>query len=214
MQAREQYGVTGPDELGDIELIALVLGTGAGGRTVRAIATELVERHGTVKAMASASAGALAAVRGVGPARAVRLHAGLTLGLRAARQLPSLEEPVRDAAGAARWFVPALGDRVTEELHALFLDRRNRPLAYRHLTRGSDRFTVVDPRQVMRIAVELGAHAVLVAHNHPSGDPEPSAEDLAVTRRLKQAGEVLGVNVLDHLVIGGTRWVSLAERGV
>jgi DNA repair protein RadC len=101
-----------------------------------------------------------------------------------------------------------------EELHALYLDRRNRPMAVRALTRGSDAFTIVDPRQVFRPAVRLGALAVILAHNHPSGDPSPSPADLEVTRRVDRAGKVLGIRLLDHLVITAGAETSIAERGV
>jgi DNA repair protein RadC len=95
----------------------------------------------------------------------------------------------------------------------LFLDRRRRLLAHRALTRGSDAFTVVDPRQVFRVAVGCSASAVILAHNHPSGDPTPSRQDEDVTRRVVQAGRTLGIPVLDHLVVAGARYVSLAESG-
>jgi len=101
-----------------------------------------------------------------------------------------------------------------EELHALYLDRRARPLAIRRLSVGNDSSTIVDPRQVFRPAIQLGACSVIAAHNHPSGDPSPSAEDRAVTLRLMEAGELLGVPLLDHLVIGAGTFARVDVGGV
>lgn len=213
MMPRERYLLTGPDAAGAADLVALVLGTGAGGRSARTIAADLLDRFGGLHGLAQASPAALGAVRGVGPARAARLHAGLVLGQRARAEARVDASPVDGAAGAAKWFVPALGGLAHEELHGLYLDRRNRPLAYRRLSTGSDAFTIVDPRQVLRPAVELGAAGLLVAHNHPSGDPTPSAEDLRATRSLASACATLGVPLLDHLVVGVRDWISLRERG-
>ena len=96
----------------------------------------------------------------------------------------------------------------------MFLDRRRRPLAIRCLTRGSDGFTVVDPRQILRVAVELGATGIILAHNHPSGGPTPSEHDRTVTRRVARAGDLLGVRLLDHLIVGHEGYRSLAEEGL
>lgn len=213
MLPRERYLVTGPDGAGPVDLVALVLGTAAGGRSARTIASDLLDRFGGLPGLASASPQALAGVRGVGPARAIRLHAGLALGLQARADARLSATPVDGARAAARWFLPALDGLPHEELHGLYLDVRGRPLAYRRLSSGNDRCTVFDPRQILRPAVELGAHAVLVAHNHPSGDPEPSVEDLRATRQLAGSCNLLGVKLEDHLVVGSGAYVSLRERG-
>jgi DNA repair protein RadC len=213
MRPRERYLLAGPDGAGASDLIALVLGTGSGGRTSRAIATELLDRFGGLRGLAGASPAALAGVRGIGPVRATRLHAGLQLGLRVTSDVPEATPTIHDAADAALWFQPALEGLDHEEFHALYLDNRNRPLAYRRLTAGSDRATIVDPRQVLRPAVELGATAFIVGHNHPSGDPEPSSDDLRATRALTSAARVVGVALRDHLIVGRGRYVSLGSRG-
>lgn len=204
--------MTGPEGLGEIDLIALVLGTGAGGRGTRAIAADLLERWGSAAGVAAAPPGALSAIRGVGPARAVRLHAGLALGRRAALDVPPPADPVDTPAAAAAWFLPHLDGLDREELHALLLDRKLRPVGYRRLTAGSDRATVVDPRQVFRKALEVGAACVVVAHNHPSGAATPSAEDVRATAKLRDVGRVVDVALLDHLVVAGGRWTSIAEE--
>lgn len=213
MQPRERYTLLGPEGFSDLDLIVLILGTGAGGRSTRSIATSLVERFGGLPQLADASVAAVAGIRGVGPARAVRLHAGLALGRRLQRCTPGCE-PIRNAQDAASWFVPALEGLQHEELHAIYLDRKGRPLSYRRLTTGSDCATIMDSRQILRPAVELGAVSLVLAHNHPSGDPEPSVEDQIVTRKVVQAAHVVGVKLLDHLILAPGIWISLADRGI
>jgi DNA repair protein RadC len=213
MRPRERYAQWGPTGFGDAELLALSLGTGAGGQTALEIAAGLLDQFGGVLGVARAHASELEQVVGVGPARAIRLHAALELGRRTLRTPEDPPAPVRSPEDAHAHLAPALSGLADEELHALYLDRRRRPLARRMLTRGSDGFTVVDPRQVYRSAIGLGACAVILAHNHPSGDPTPSAQDRDVTRRVAAAGRVLGVALLDHLVIGDPGFRSLAQEG-
>jgi DNA repair protein RadC len=213
MLPRETYGHCGPEEFGDIELVALVIGTGIAGRSAVEIAAEILHRFGGLAGISRAAPAELGSVNGVGLARAVRLHAGLEAGRRSVRREAVGEAPVRTPADAFARLGPALRGLRDEELHVLLLDRRRRPLAVRRLTRGSDAFTVVDPRQVYREALSQGAAAVVLGHNHPSGDPEPSVQDREVTRRVAAAGRMLGVPLLDHLVVGSPGWTSLAEEG-
>lgn len=211
---REDYLLHGPERLGDVELIALLLGTGAGGRTARAIATALLDTYGNLGTLASTAPHALARVRGVGTVRAIRLHAALQLGRRAHTQLAARGGTLTTAEDAASWLAPGLQALKQEELHALYLDRKLRPLCLRRLTAGNDAHTVVDSRQILKLAVEVGASAFVLAHNHPSGDPEPSHADMEVTRAVADAAAIIGVTFLDHLVVGGGRWVSIAQRGM
>jgi DNA repair protein RadC len=213
MRPRERYLLHGPDQLGDEELLALALGTGCAGLPARHVAAGLLSRAGGVAGLPALPPGALQGVPGLGPARAVRLHAALTLGRRA---LLSMEEGgvVCSAADAVPWLQPRLGALDREELHALLLDRRHRVLAYRVISCGNDAHTIVDPRQVFREALLHRASAVIVAHNHPSGDPTPSRADVEVSLRLQQAGRLIGVELLDHIVLAGGRWVSLREQGL
>jgi len=212
MRSRERYAHRGPACFGDIELLGLVVGTGTRSRSSDEVAAGLLQRFGGLPGVAAASVEELRQAHGVGLAGAVRIHAALQLGRRSL--------PVRDASGvvtsvrdARRLLEPDLAGLQDEELHGLFLDRRRRPRAHRMLTRGSDAFTVVDPRQIFRVAVQVGASGVILAHNHPSGDPTPSSQDHDVTQRVAAAGRVLGIPLLDHLVVGHGAVVSLAEEG-
>jgi len=213
LRPRERYRHEGPARFGDAELLALVIGTGTAGRTALEIGAALLSRFGGLPALADAQVAELQCQPGLGLARAVRVHAALELGRRTLLAAGDPVQPVRSPAEAHDHLGPALRALPDEELHALYLDRRHRPCARRMLTRGSDGFTVVDPRQVFRAAVRLGASAVVLAHNHPSGDPTPSAQDREVTRRVAAAGRILGIPLLDHLVVGNGGYVSLAERG-
>lgn len=133
--------------------------------------------------------------------------------LRIAKWSEPLGMSVPNAQTARSAFGPVFDGLDVEELHALYLDRRHRVLGVQRLTIGSDRLTVVDPRQVLRPALVLQASAVVLAHNHPSGDPVPSPEDREVTRRVSAAASLLGYALLDHLVVAGDAWMSMLERG-
>ena len=209
---RERYLLEGPDHHAEAELLALVLGTGTRGRPALLIAHELLGHYGSCRAIAQEPVASLAGFSGIGPARAVRLHAACAL----AGRPPSVDygHALTGPEHAAELLIPQLAGLQHEELHALYLDRKLRLRARRRLTVGNDGFTIVDPRQVLRPAVALGVGAVLLAHNHPSGDPTPSAQDVDVTLRVAEAGEVLDIQLVDHLVIGGARWTSLASQGV
>lgn len=196
-----------PTSLGDLELLALVLG----GPGARAAAAELVERYGPLATVARTPPRQLTAVPGVGPARAARLAASLELARRGAHPPADRRQPIRDPADAARWFVPALAGLDHEELHALYVDQRKRPIVYRRLTTGSESATVVDVRQVLRHAIEAGASGMLVAHNHPSGELTPSGADLDVTRRLRAAGNTVGIELIDHLLVARDRWARVGS---
>lgn len=213
MPTRAAYLAHGPDDYDTLSLLCLAIGGTPDKLAAAGTARRLLLQFGGVGGIMAAPAAALQQVRGVGPATAARLHAALHLGASCHRrhQRGPLTVDHPDAAWQA--LRPHLEGRRTEALHALYLDVRNRVLAHRKLTVGSDRHTIVEPRQVLRPAVQLGAAGLILAHNHPSGDPTPSVEDLAVTERIANAAQVLGIALLDHLVIGDGAYVSLATRG-
>ena len=213
MRPRERYLLHGPEIFGDEELLALALGTGCAGLPAQHVAAGLLGRAGGVAGLPSLPAGAMRAVPGLGPARAVRLHASLTLGRRAL--LSAVDgRAICGSGDAVPWFQARLGALAREELHGLLLDRRHRVVAYRVFSCGNDAHTIVDPKQVYREVLLHRASAVIVAHNHPSGDPTPSSADVEVSLRLQHAGRLLGVDLLDHLVVAGQRWSSLREQGL
>lgn len=122
-------------------------------------------------------------------------------------------DTIRTAEDSATILVPLLTGHETERLAVVFLNTRLRVIATEVLSIGGTQHTVVEPRVIFRRALLLGAHAIVIAHNHPSGDPEPSTPDIEVTKSVAASGKMLGITLLDHIVIGGTRWVSIAQRG-
>ncbi len=213
MQPREHYTLHGPEHLGDADLLTLVLGTGVVGRPAAQIAQDCLRTFGSLAALADAPLGAVAAVPGVGPCRAIRLQAAPHAGIRAVRRAqPATDGPVDSPAAALDRLRPRLQGLLHEELHALYLDRRSQVRALRRLTSGSDAATVVDVRQVLGPALMLGASGIIVAHNHPSGDPRPSPQDIAVTRRLAEGAAALDLRLHDHIIVAGDRYTSFAEE--
>ena len=209
---RERCVGEGARQLADAELLAVVLGTGAAGQSALDVGRAVLERFGSVGGVARAGVADLREVRGIGEARAARLHAALEAGRRALT-CGLHGRPILTAQDAFDLLGVGLQGLPTEELHGLYLDRRLRPVGRRVLSQGADAYTIVDAREVYRVAVGLGANGVVLAHNHPSGDPTPSAQDRDVTRRVADAGRILGVPLLDHLVVGAAGFVSLAEDG-
>ena len=174
----------------------------------------MLETWPDLPGLARASPQAIARVRGVGPVRALRLHAALGLGMRAQARSSVRGASLQTCDDAAAWVSPGLQNLEREELHALFLDRRLRPLCLRTVTTGSDAHTVVDSRQILKIALEVGATAFVIAHNHPSGVAEPSHADETLTQALRQALALVDIRVLDHFIVAGSGVLSFAERGL
>ncbi|MCB9760067.1 MAG: DNA repair protein RadC [Alphaproteobacteria bacterium] len=208
---RERYTVEGPEVFDDTDLLALALGARPGGRAPGIVAADVLHAFGGVDGVAATPVDALRRVPGVGGAHAVRLHAACALASRHREPLDGvrLTRPL-DVWRALRGRLRGLDH---EELHALYLDRSGRLRLHRRLTVGSDVMTIVDPRQVLRPAIAAGYPALALAHNHPSGDPHPSLEDVRCTLRVATAAEVLGVQLLDHVVFGEGGYTSLRECG-
>jgi DNA repair protein RadC len=210
---REKLLRHGAAALGDNELVALVLGSG--GRTgALGVANDLLRARGGLHGLVRSSCDEMSAVAGVGTAKAAQLLAAIELGRRTLTHAPGARVRLRTAGDAARFLLPAYGARPTEHFGAVLLDSQHRVIRTSVVAVGTLNATIVEPRDVFREAIAGGAAAVLVFHNHPSGDPSPSPDDLALTRRLAAAGTLMGVDVVDHLVLGDARYVSLREQGL
>lgn len=209
---RERLVQLGEHRLSDSECLALLLRTGRRGESAEAMAQRLLRRFGGLSALASAPAREIAGEPGVGTARAASLLGafGLARRLTEARLRPGTA--VRSGRDVALVVRESVRGARRETFFALLLDARHRVLSLRVVSTGSLESTVVHPREVFSPAVREGAAAVVVAHNHPSGDPTPSREDRAVTDRLQQAGQLLGIELLDHVVVGEDRCFSFAEE--
>jgi DNA repair protein RadC len=210
---REKLLARGAGALSDAELLAIFLGSGLRGRDAVATARELLGAHGPLRALLERSPQALAQLPGLGPARACALAAALELGHRHLAGALERGAALTDPQAAGRYFAQRLRGQPHEVFAALFLDTRHRAIAFEEMFRGGLDGAEVHPREVVRRALALNAAAVIVGHNHPSGNPEPSAADRAVTARLKQALALVDLRLLDHFVIGDVAPVSLAARG-
>jgi DNA repair protein RadC len=205
----------GVDALGDADLLSIVLGRGAGGAPRAALAAGLLNEHGGVGGLLRAGIGQLAEHRGVGPAKALRLAAAVELGRRsvqAASQDASPRLPARHAVVA--WAAPRLATLDHEELWALTLDGRHGLRAARRVASGGIHGLHVGVRDVLRVVLKEAASAFLLVHNHPSGEPTPSDEDVAFTRAISRGGETVGTPLLDHIIVARQRSSSMLELGM
>jgi DNA repair protein RadC len=199
----------GPEACDDDVLLAVMLGDGA---ATRRAARRLLDRFGSLDRVAQAQPAELR-VAGLSRAAAGRIAASLEIGRRAARSMPADPWMVRTPADAAEPLVDAMGSLEREELRVLLLDTKNVVVGWRTVYRGNLAGSSVRVGEVYRDAVRSCAAAVVVAHNHPSGDPAPSGEDLRITAELAAAGRLLDIDLLDHLVVGRGRWTSLRAIG-
>jgi len=209
---RERLRSVGPQALSDEELVALLLRTGGRARDARAVAHALLSGHGGLRGLAAASWRELERQECVGPAKAASLLAALEVGRRLAARRLAPGDGIRGPADVFRHFHPRLRDASRERFLALLLDGRHRVIREVEISHGTLTASLVHPREVFRPALRDGAAALVVVHNHPSGDPTPSAEDRRVTERLVRAGELLGVRLLDHVVVAEHGYRSLREE--
>jgi DNA repair protein RadC len=210
---RERLGQQGAQALSDAEVVALLLRTGCRGLSALELARDLLASCDGVGGLLRTD-GRQWRRRGLGSAKLATLLASVELARRLARSsLP--ERPLLDQAEATARYLGLKYQRDDQEIMgALYLDVRHRLVGEREIYRGTLLRAAVEPRGILKEGLLLGAAGVLVFHTHPSGDPAPSVEDLAFTRRLAEAAEILGMKLLDHLILGGpVRWVSLRERG-
>ena len=211
---REKLLARGPGSLSDAELLALFLGSGTAGRDAVATARDLLATHGPLRALLDRSPKEMTQVKGIGDARACTLAAALELGHRHLASQLERGDALADPAAAGRYFAQRLRAQPREVFAALYLDARHRALGFEELFQGSIDGAEVHPRVLVERVLARGASAVIIGHNHPSGNPEPSAADRAVTARLKQALALVDVRLLDHFVIGDGAPVSMAARGL
>lgn len=211
---RERLRESGPASLSTSELLAIVLRTGTASENVLALAARVLVRFGGLVGLARASFGELCAERGVGEAKAAQLKAALELGRRLASSQPEDRAVVRSPQDVADLLMAEMGLLDQEQLRVVLLNTKNQVLAVPEVYRGSVNTSLVRVGEVFRDAVRENCPAIIVVHNHPSGDPTPSAEDVEITEQITQAGRLLNIDVLDHLVIGNQRYVSLRERGL
>jgi DNA repair protein RadC len=211
---RERLEKFGPGSLSTAELLAILLRVGVQGENAVQLAQRLLHDFGNVTGLHRAPFEEVVNQRGVGPAKAAQIKAALELGNRMRLETPEERTSINNPADAAALVQFEMGVLEQEELRVILLDTRNRVLKIEPVYRGSINTSQVRVGELFKTAVRSNAAALVIVHNHPSGDPTPSPDDVAVTRAIVSAGKLLDIDVLDHLVIGQGRYVSLKERGL
>jgi len=212
---RERLLKLGSEALSAQEILSLILGRGIKGESIMMTSQKLLSRFGNLKGIANASIEELTQTKGIGPAKAAQIKAALELSKRLEADVGEKPKPVlkspEDVAAVMR---SKLKDKKKEHFWVLCLDTRNRLINRKLVSIGSLDTSIVHPREVFKEAVSSSAASVIFVHNHPSGDPEPSKEDIELTKRLVKAGEIIGIDVLDHIIVCDKSYLSLKAKNL
>ena len=213
---REKLLAKGSHSLSETELLAIILRNGNASTGESAIdhARLLLNKFGGLKGIDDASASEITAIKGIGPAKVAQLKACLEIGKRIGSQKWEAGQPLHSAEDVYQHFRENLGREKRELFYVVLLNNKNRKMREVKISEGSLTASLVHPREVYNPVIRESAAGVIFVHNHPSGDPAPSAEDIDITKRLKEVGDVMGVRVLDHVVIGHDRYFSFNDRGM
>ncbi len=212
---RERLLKLGSEALSAQEILVVILGRGTKGESVMMTSQKLLSRFGNLKGVANASVEELIQTSGIGPAKATQIKAALELGRRLEADAGEKPRPIlRSPEDVAAEVRSQLKGKKKEHFLVLCVDARNRLINRRLVSMGSLDTSIVHPREVFKEAVSSCAASVIFAHNHPSGDPEPSKEDIELTKRLARAGEIVGIDVLDHIVVCDEGFISLKARNL
>jgi DNA repair protein RadC len=210
---REKLARMGAEALGDNELVAIVLGQGQPRASALDLGNDVLAAVGGVAGLARAAHAELTRIRGIGTARAAQILAAVELGRRSVAQAAGERAQMTSPRAVAEYLLPQYGNRRVEQFGVLLLDTKHRVLRSTVLSVGTLDASIVHPREIFREAVAGGAAAIVLFHNHPSGDPEPSREDTRLTERLIAAGVLMGIDVIDHVILGDARYFSYREKG-
>jgi DNA repair protein RadC len=210
---RERLRYYGPETLANAELVAILLGHGFHKVSAVELAQHLLNRHDGLVGLANLDFDTLCGEKGIGPAKASQLAAAFELGRRLARSDNQERAQVKSPEQAAALLIPRYGDRAQEHVGLLALDAKSRVVKEVIVTVGTLDGSLVHPREVFRPAVLANACSIILFHNHPSGDIEPSVKDIEITRRLMEAGRVMGLEVADHIIVARNRFASLRRLG-
>ncbi|MCX5976432.1 MAG: DNA repair protein RadC [Coprothermobacterota bacterium] len=203
---RELLMAKGAPALPLAKLLAILLRTGRDGTSAEELAQQILTRYGSLRALDDAPLRELCKIRGIGLAKAAQIQAAFELGKRLSSERAPLLMHIKSPQDAARyvagWYAPHLRDARKESFHVIFLNGKNQPIDRKKLSEGTVNASLVDPAEVIREASQRSALALILVHNHPSGDPQPSAEDISLTRSLAEVCQLVGIKVLDHIVVG------------
>ncbi len=211
---RERLASLGPQALTNAELIAILLRVGVPGENAVEVGQRLLQKFIGLRGLHRAPLSELTDQHGIGEAKAAQIKAAIELGRRLTLESPEERPAINSPADAASLVQYEMSALEQEHLRVILLDRRNRVLEILEVYKGSVNSSQVRVGELFKDAIRTNASALIIVHNHPSGDPTPSPDDVAVTRAIVQAGKLLDIDVIDHLVIGQEKWVSLKERGL
>lgn len=211
---RERLIKFGPEALSAQELLALIIGRGIPKKSVMNIAQELLARFGNIKAISQASIAGLSEIKGVGLAKAAQIKACFELGKRQDLEPELKNYDIKNPQSVVKAIRASIKDKAKEHFKLILLDTRNKIIGISTISIGTLNASLVHPREIFKEAIIHNSASVVLAHNHPSGDPEPSEEDLTITKRLVDSGKILGIEVIDHIIIGKTNFSSFKERGL
>ncbi|MFD1426439.1 RadC family protein [Kroppenstedtia sanguinis] len=211
---RERLSREGPASLSNVELVAILLRTGFSSESVIQLANRVLSQSEGLKGLADSTLNELVQIKGIGPAKAIQVLAGIELGRRVYRALPAERTQIRSPGDAADYVMDEMRHLSQEHFLCLFLNTKNRVIDKKCIFVGSLNSSVVHPREVFREAIRRSSAGVICVHNHPSGDPTPSREDIHVTERLVEVGQIVGIELLDHIIIGDHRYYSMKEKGI
>jgi len=211
---RERLQKFGPEALSAQELLALVIGRGIPKKSVMSIAQELLVRFGNVRAISQATIEELSQIKGIGLAKAAQIKACFELGKREELEPELKNFNIKDPESVVKAIRASIKDKAKEHFKLILLNPRNKIIGISTISIGTLNASLVHPREVFKDAIMHTAASVVLAHNHPSGDPEPSEDDIKITKKLVDSGKILGIEVLDHIIIGKNNFCSFKERGL
>ncbi len=211
---RERCIKHGASSLSDAELLAILISTGSKGFSALDASRLLLERYDSLSGLAACDISQFTQLKGLGPAKAVTLMAAFEIGKRIASGTLDELKAIKGPESVAKYYIPRLAGLKKEIFRTLLLDSSNKIFRDVVISEGSLNASIVHPREVFKIAVTESAASIILLHNHPSGNPEPSREDIEVTKQLVKAGELMDIKVFDHIIIAGKEFTSLANLGI
>jgi DNA repair protein RadC len=211
---RERLVLHGASSLSDSELLAILINTGSKGFSALDAARELLHKYPSITQLASCDLSELKKTKGVGPAKAVKLAAAFELSKRIKAEPFSSKKIFRTPDDVANYYIPGFQGERVETFLTLLLNSTNQVFREVEVAKGTLNSSIVHPREVFRVAITESAAAIILIHNHPSGNSEPSKEDLLITKQLVEAGKIIDIKVLDHIIIAGDSFTSFAQKGI
>lgn len=203
----------GPQNLTDAELVAILLRTGTKGKSVLSIAHEIINKEGNLANLASRTLDSLTKETGIGKDKAATLLAAFEISRRIESQSKFFSnKKITSPEDIAKLFIPLMRDEVKEKFIVVCLNTANRVIKQETISIGNLNSSVVHPREIFKVAIECSSASVILLHNHPSGNPEPSSEDISITKKIVESGKIIDIPVFDHIIISGNKFTSFVER--